>query len=127
MKVQSYQARLQTQTKSMSKTQSDLQTLKNRATAQTQPSTLNGRESARLRELEAQYQQQMHQQAEAWQRQEQANMQAEFERRLAEALAAQNREQMQEVQFDPLRIENQEMHSATLNEVSLDYQNRTRA
>ena len=54
-------------------------------------------------------------------------MQAEFERRLAEALAAQNREQMQEVQFDPLRIENQEMHSATLNEVSLDYQNRTRA
>ena len=69
----------------------------------------------------------MHQQAEAWQRQEQANMQAEFERRLAEALAAQNREQMQEVQFDPLRIENQEMQSATLNEVSLDYQNRTRA
>ena len=127
MKMQSYQARLQTQTKSMSKTQSDLQTLKNRATAQTQSSALNERESARLRELEAQYQQQMHQQAEAWQRQEQANMQAEFERRLAEALAAQNREQMQEVQFDPLRIENQEMHSAKLNEVSLDYQNRTRA
>ena len=53
----------------------------------------------------------MDQQAEAWQRQEQENMQAEFERRLAEALAAQNREQMQEVQIDPLRIENQEMHS----------------
>jgi len=54
-------------------------------------------------------------------------MQAEFGRRLAEDLAAQNREQMQVVQFDPLRIENQEMHSATLNEVSLDYQNSTRA
>ena len=67
----------------------------------------------------------MHQQAEAWQRQEQANMQAEFERRLAEALAAQNPEHVQEVQFDPLRIENQEMYSATLNEVSHDYQNRT--
>ena len=54
-------------------------------------------------------------------------MQAEFERRLAEALAAQNRDQVQVVHFDPLRIENQEMHSATLHEVSLDYQNWTRA
>ena len=35
--------------------------------------------------------------------------------------------QEKEVQFDPLFIENQEMHSATLNEVSLDYQNRTLA
>ena len=121
MKVQSYQSRLQTQTKSMSKTQSDLQTLKNRATAQTQPSTLNERESARLRELEAQYQQQMHQQAEAWQRQEQANIKAEFERRLAEALTAKNREQVQEVPLYPMRIENQEMHFATLNEVLLEY------
>ena len=54
-------------------------------------------------------------------------MTAEFEKRLADALAAQKREQVIEMQFNPLRIENQEMHSATLNEVSLDYQNRTRA
>jgi hypothetical protein len=33
-------------------------------------------------------------------------MTAEFERRLAEALAAQNRERVVELQFDPLRIEN---------------------
>jgi hypothetical protein len=32
-------------------------------------------------------------------------MTAEFERRLAEAVAAQNREQVVEMQFDPLRIE----------------------
>ena len=54
-------------------------------------------------------------------------MAADFERRLAEALAAQNREQVVETQFDPLRIENQEMHSATLHEVSLENQNRTLA
>ena len=33
-------------------------------------------------------------------------MTAEFERRLAEAVAAQSREQVVEMQFDPLRIEN---------------------
>ena len=53
VKVQSYQSCLQTQMKSMNKTQSDLQTLKNRATAQTQPSALNKRESSRLREFKA--------------------------------------------------------------------------
>ena len=45
----------------------------------------------------------------------------------AETIAARNREQLVEVEFDPHRIENQEMHSATLHEVSLDYHNRTRA
>ena len=54
-------------------------------------------------------------------------MTAEFERRLAEVIAARNREQLVQVEFDPHRIENQEMHSATLHEISLDYQNRTRA
>ena len=46
---------------------------------------------------------------------------------LAEAFAARNREQLVQVEFNPHRFENQEMHTATLHEILLDYQNRTRA
>ena len=90
----------------MSKTQGELQSLQNRGVSQAQQPALNERESARLLEMESQYQQQMHLQAQEWQRREQESMAAEFERRLAEALAAQNRERVVELQFDPLRIEN---------------------
>ena len=53
VKVEHYQSRLQTQSKLVSKTQGELQTLQNRGIPQAQQPALNERESARLLEMES--------------------------------------------------------------------------
>ena len=53
VKVEHYQSRLQTQSKLVSKTQGELQTLQNRSVPKAQQPNLNERESARFFKMES--------------------------------------------------------------------------
>jgi restriction endonuclease Mrr len=93
---------------------------------------LGERESQRLRDLEASFQNQMQAAAQEWRAQEEAKMEAEIERRTNERLQQSLQSQQPNLQLaltqpsmvgSPNVIHNME---GALHEMSLDYNNRTR-
>ena len=90
-------------------------------------------ERDRLRNLETSYQQQMQIAAAEWRAAEELKIEAEVERRTQDRIQEQlNIQQLQLLSVQPSRvgepnlIQNVQMESTALNEMSLDYVNRTR-
>jgi restriction endonuclease Mrr len=85
VKLAKRQARIDAQTQRAARDQEMLHTLQQRI-ASTNGNGLGERESQRLRELEANFQNQMQAAAQEWRAQEEAKMEAEIERRANERL-----------------------------------------
>ena len=90
-------------------------------------------ESDRLRNLETSYQQQMQIAAAEWRAAEELKIEAEVERRTQDRIQEQlNIQQLQLLSVQPSRFgepnvnQKLQMESTALNEMSLDYVNRTR-
>ena len=133
VKIAKRQARIDSQLQSAQREQQALESLRQRA-ATNANNGLGARESTRLRDLEASYQQQMQMAAAEWRAAEEQKIEAEVERRtqlrIQEELIIQQHMQSLSVQAsrvgEPNVIQNSTMDSSVLNDMSLDYVNRTR-
>ena len=133
VKIAKPQAHIESQLQYAKREQQALETLRQRA-ATNANNGLGARESTRLRDLEASYQQQMQMAAAEWRAAEEQKIEAEVERRtqlrIQEELIIQQHMQSLSVQAsrvgEPNVIQNSTMDSSVLNDMSLDYVNRTR-